>query len=232
MKYRMYVDEVGNADLGASTDPNHQYLSLTGVVMELDYVEETAFPRLERLKAKYFASHPDEPVILHRKELVNQKPPFDCLRDLETRRRFDRDLLQLLEDLDYMVITAVIDKLEHLNRYHAWRFDPYHYCLTVLVERFVRWLAKQDAVGDVMVESRGGQEDMRLKRVFEHLYENGTDFVGPELMTARLTSRQLKVKPKANNIAGYNSQTSSHIQASKRRWIWTLLPLVSESSGF
>jgi len=34
MKYRMYVDEVGNSDLGASLDPNHRYLSLTGVVLQ------------------------------------------------------------------------------------------------------------------------------------------------------------------------------------------------------
>src|SRR5437016_5157416 len=34
---RMYVDEVGNADLKASSDPNHRYLSLTGVVIDLDY---------------------------------------------------------------------------------------------------------------------------------------------------------------------------------------------------
>jgi len=28
MKYRLYVDEVGNPDMGASEDPNHRYLSL------------------------------------------------------------------------------------------------------------------------------------------------------------------------------------------------------------
>ena len=38
MKHRMYIDEVGNSDLGASQDPNHRYLSLTGVVFDLAYV--------------------------------------------------------------------------------------------------------------------------------------------------------------------------------------------------
>ena len=33
LKYRMYIDEVGNSDLNASTDPNHRYLSLTGVAV-------------------------------------------------------------------------------------------------------------------------------------------------------------------------------------------------------
>ena len=79
MKYRLYVDEVGNSDLGASHNPNHRYLSLTGVMCELDYVARVLQPELEQLKKQYFGSHPDEPVVLHRKELVNRQPPFQAL---------------------------------------------------------------------------------------------------------------------------------------------------------
>ncbi len=116
MKYRMYVDEVGNSDLGASQDPNHRYLSLTGVILELGYVEEVVFPAIEQLKRVYFSSHPDDPVILHRKELVNKKPPFECLLIPDTEQAFNRDLLALLQRLDYVVVTAVIDKLEHQHQ--------------------------------------------------------------------------------------------------------------------
>ncbi len=202
MKYRMYVDEVGNSDMGASQDLNHRFLSLTGVIIELGYVEETVFPSLEHLKRVYFRSHPDDPVILHRKELVNKKPPFEALRDITTEQAFNRDLLGLLQQLNYVVITAVIDKAEHQQRYQVWRFDPYHYCLTVLVERYVLWLKRNHATGDVMAESRGGREDRRLKDSFERVYERGSDFVHAEEFSIYLTSRQLKVKPKANNIAG------------------------------
>lgn len=72
MKYRLYIDEVGNSDLGSSKDPNHRYLSLTGVILNLEYVSTTVFPAIEALKRDHFNSHPDEPVILHRKELVNK----------------------------------------------------------------------------------------------------------------------------------------------------------------
>ena len=41
-KYRMYVDEVGNADLRSSDDPNHRFFSLTGVVLELGHVESVS----------------------------------------------------------------------------------------------------------------------------------------------------------------------------------------------
>ncbi|MBI1802200.1 MAG: DUF3800 domain-containing protein [Chloroflexi bacterium] len=202
MKYRLYVDEVGNSDLGASEDPNHRYLSLTGIIFELAYVDTTVFPAIEELKRKYFGSHPDEPIVLHRKELVNKKPPFDSLQDLKVEQAFNRDLLSLLNRLDYVVITTVMDKLEHQQRYRVWRFDPYHYCLTVLVERYLLWLKRKNSVGDVMAESRGGKEDRRLKDSFERVYSQGSDFIKPEEFIERLTSGQLKVKPKANNIAG------------------------------
>jgi len=202
MKFRFYVDEVGNSDLGASQEPNHRYLSLTGIIFELGYVDTTVFPAIEGLKRKYFGSHPDEPIVLHRKELVNKKPPFDSLQAPEVEQAFNRDLLDLLRSLDYVVITTVIDKLEHQQRYRVWRFDPYHYCLTTLVERFVLWLKRYNGVGDVMAESRGGKEDRRLKDSFERVYKLGSDFMKPEEFAVQLTSRQLKVKPKANNIAG------------------------------
>lgn len=79
MKYRLYVDEVGNSDLKSSDNPIHRFLSLTGVIIELDYVSKTLFPEIESLKSKYFDSHPDDPIILHRKEIVNAKYPFEAL---------------------------------------------------------------------------------------------------------------------------------------------------------
>ena len=83
MKYRMYVDEVGNSDLESSENPNHRFLSLTGVILELRYVEDVVHPELESLKREYFRSHPDDPVDFHRKEMLNARPPFEALRDPE-----------------------------------------------------------------------------------------------------------------------------------------------------
>ena len=69
MKYRMYVDECGNPDLKSSDNPIHRFLSLTGVIISLDYVREVLNPQIESLKTKYFGSHPDDPVILHRRTI-------------------------------------------------------------------------------------------------------------------------------------------------------------------
>ena len=95
-----------------------------------------------------------------------------------------------------------LDKKKHKETYTTWRYDPYHYCLAVLLERFAYFLGREGAQGDVMAESRGGKEDMRLKQSFTRLWEQGTPYVEPKQFQERFTSKQLKVKTKSNNIAG------------------------------
>ena len=198
----MYVDEVGNADLGSSDDPNHRFLSLTGVIIELAHVESAVHPQLEALKSAYFGSHPDEPVILHRKELLNGRGPFARLRDPVVRAAFDEELLEMMTAWEYTVISVCLDKQAHRDRYTVWRYDPYHYCLAVLLERYVYFLNRRHKRGDVLAESRGGKEDKRLKESFARLVEKGSDFAPAEQFGGALTSGQLKVKQKATNVAG------------------------------
>lgn len=202
MKYRLYIDEVGNADLGSSDDPNHRFLSLTGIAVALDHVETVIHPELEALKRAYFGSHPDDPIIFHRKEMVNALPPFAALADTAIRDRFDSEMLALLARWEFTAFSVCIDKKRHREMYTTWRFDPYHYCLAVLLERFVFFLDSKNAHGDVLAESRGGKEDRRLKDSFENLWAKGTQYLETGRIQKRLTSRQLKVKTKANNIAG------------------------------
>ncbi len=99
-------------------------------------------PELEALKRRYFKVHVDEPLIFHRKELVNRKYPFQALREPGVEESFNVDFLALLARLQYKVITAVIDKLEHRHRDAAWQRHPYHYCQAVLLERYVSSMGK------------------------------------------------------------------------------------------
>ena len=202
MKYRMYVDEVGNPDLKSSDNPNHRFLSLTGIIVDLGYVKTVVNPELEALKERFFQSHPDEPVILHRKELLKAKHPFERLRDNKVRTNFDNELLVLLSKWDYTVLTVCIDKKNHKDKYSVWRYDPYHYCMEMLLERYVLYLDRMAMAGDVLSESRGGKEDQRLKKSFNNLVENGTHYMESGVINEVLTSRELKVKPKIMNVSG------------------------------
>lgn len=202
MKYRIYIDETGNPDLKSSDNPNHRFLCLTGVILELGYAGNVVNPEIESLKQKYFDSHPDDPVILHRKEILKAKTPFQVLRNEEIRKEFDSDLLSALVRWEYSVISVCIDKKRHKETYSTWRYEPYHYCLAVMLERYVFFLNRKSSRGDVIAESRGGKEDKRLKNVFRRLWNNGTDFVKPEQFQNALTSKELKIKLKTNNITG------------------------------
>jgi len=196
MKYRMYIDEVGNHDLKSSENPLHRFLSLTGVIIELGYISKRLFPDIENLKFKYFKSHPDDPIILHRKKLVNAKYPFKTLKDEKIKRQFDKELLAYLNNWEYSVVTVCLDKKAHKDTYKVWRYDPYHYCLALLLERYTFFLEQKYKQGDVMAESRGGKEDKRLKASFEKLWKEGTQFIPQERFHEIFTSKQLKVKPK------------------------------------
>jgi hypothetical protein len=201
--YRMFIDEVGHADLGACHDPNGRYLSLTGVVFDLEYHERTVSMWLDRLKSKHFEPLPDNrPIILHRKELVNKNWPFEALRDPQREEDFNKDLMTCLSQLRYMVLTATIDKLEHMNRYTVWRHHAYHYCLQVIVERYAMWLNRRGARGDIYAESRGRRDDFQLKKAFRQIYHRGTEYLSREDIQRSLVSEDLKVFRKKENIAG------------------------------
>jgi hypothetical protein len=195
-EYRMYVDEVGNPGLGGTSDPNQRFFSLTGVILSLETGRKQLYPKFEELKSQFFDSHPDDPVVFHRKEIINAKPPFEALKKQYIREQFDEALLRIISETDFTVITVVLDK------HKEFRYDPYHYCMSVLLERYVLYLDKKGLNGDVLAESREKKENMRLKKEFRKLYENGTQYITPAKISNVLTSREIKIKLKINNIAG------------------------------
>ena len=203
MKYRIYIDEVGNSDLKSSTNHDHRFLCLAGVIFDLEYVRDVFQPDIEALKTNYFHSHPDEPVIFHRKELVYRKNAFTVLKEPLIEKAFNFEFLSLIEKWEFKVIAVVLDKLEHNEKYeNNWKYDPYHYCQEVLVDRYRMFLKTNKVRGDVMIESRGGKEDLRLKKSFRELMENGTQYLKAEELMELLTSKELKVRSKMANVAG------------------------------
>jgi Protein of unknown function (DUF3800) len=110
--------------------------------------------------------------------------------------------LALIEALPYITNTILIDKHEHAKRYGEWQYNPYHYCMLALVERYVLWLRRNHLTGDVLAESCGKREDKALKTAFRYIYENGTENIPPETVQQHLTSREIKLQSKDANICG------------------------------
>lgn len=79
---------------------------------------------MEALKAKYFHSHPDDPIVFHRAEMVNAKPPFDALKKTAIQQAFDAELLAHLAAWDYRIISVCINKKKHKETYSTWHSTP------------------------------------------------------------------------------------------------------------
>ena len=93
-QYRIYIDESGDHTYKNLDNPPERYLGLTGCIVEKEYYRTKFYPELEALKQKHFPHNPDNPVILHRADIVSRRGPFWRLRDDNNREAFNRDLLK------------------------------------------------------------------------------------------------------------------------------------------
>lgn len=200
--FRLYIDESGDHTYHSLDHESRRYLGLTGCIIEFEYYRTNFHPQFEALKQKHFPYSPDEPVIFHRTDIINRRGPFWRLRDRNNQMVFNKDLLEFLSQQDYRIISVVIDKKTHIERYGEAAFHPYHYCLAAMLERYCRFLNTIHAMGDVLAESRGGSEDRQLKEAYKAVYNSGTQLRNPAYFQKALTSHEIKIKPKTANIAG------------------------------
>lgn len=212
---RLYIDEVGHATIKPLMSEEERYLSLIGVACDLTHTRTVIQPEMEALKDAFFLKtlaapewvDPDEPpkipkpIVFHRREMAGRLYPFEALRDAETNKHFDKELLALLRSWNYTVFNVIVDKVA-LQQKYAIPDHPYHYALEVMLERYIQWLEGRSCVGDVMAEARGGKEDRELEKRYVSVYQTGTVYVKSAMVQVRLSSRNLKLRRKDANITG------------------------------
>jgi hypothetical protein len=200
MTCRLYIDEVGNDDTRSAEE---RFLSLTGIITKTRSHDNHIAPAIETLKGDLFGHNPPEnTIVLHRREIVRREPPFECLWDETKNKDWESRLLKLIENLPYIAITVLIDKEEHMRRYPVWQYNPYHYCMRALVERYVLWLNSYGLQGDVMAEARFKKQDKKLKKSFNYIYDHGTEHIPHFTIQRCITSRDIKLETKEANVAG------------------------------
>ena len=200
-RYRLYLDESGDHVFRETNEIAHRYLCLLGCwFRNPDYMK--FHEALESLKTRHLPHHPDDPVVLHRDDMINARKAFKNLREEAKRESFDAELLQVIQAADFRMVAVVIDKHELRRSYEEAASHPYHLGLGFLLQRFVGFLNHISRVGDIMGESRGGQEDRLLKESYTRVFERGVWMTKAHAFQSALTSRELKLKPKSANIAG------------------------------
>ncbi|MCL4506479.1 MAG: DUF3800 domain-containing protein [Chloroflexi bacterium] len=225
-RYRLYIDESGDHVYRQMAAPAHRFLCLLGCWFKNpDYIE--FHESLEALKRRHFAHHPDDPVILHREDIINARREFRMLQDTATREAFDADLLETVHTARFTVVAVVIDKYELWRRLGEAAPHPYNIGLAFLLQRYVGYLNRISRIGDVMAESRGGTEDRRLADEFSRLYEEGTQYLPARSVQQALSSRSLKLKQKVANISGL--QLSDLLGHPVKQWVLRRKGITAES---
>lgn len=200
--YRLYVDEVGTDDMGDVENDNNRYLSLTGVAMAIDVARATLAPEFDRIKRELFEHDPDDPLVFHRRKIVQRKQAFGILRNQEQAARFDSAMLRIIRTCDYTVITAMIDKFAISGDDHWREQHPYHCLMQILVEQFVRFLEREQSFGEIMPEGRKGKKDVELQHAYEAVRLKGLKDFDPGQIVFRIPPSNLKFRYKQDNIAG------------------------------
>lgn len=197
LRYRLYLDESGDNVVRDSDDPAVRYLGLTGCIVEAENYRGSFQPALETLKQRHFPHSPDDPVVLHRKEIVGRVGPFWRLKEPRVEAEFNHDLLEFLAQQGYWLVSVAVDKQPFASQLSVESPDPYVLCYYELAQAYVLFLGEVNGEGDILAESRGGREDRLLKVAHRALFDTGGEGI-----QGRLTSRQVKLKRKEENIAG------------------------------
>ena len=101
-----------------------------------------------------------------------------------------------------VIFAVVIDKLTTATRYYGpVSTHPYHIGLLAMMGRYCGWLKFSRTTGDVLAEARGGREDLLLKSAYLSIHSGGTSYRPSTFFEKTLTSKEMKVKPKTQNIA-------------------------------
>lgn len=203
-RYRIFIDESGDhgfKNLNDDSPPGQRYFCLTGCVFKLSKQYQNAVDKIIALKKKYWPND-FEPIILHTDDIKKASGKFSILRNPETRKEFDKDLLEILSEMQFTIICVVLDKLAQKNKYTTC-YDPYNFSLEVMLERYCGYLKNVvRSQGDVMCEARNPNLDKKVKKRYIEIFRKGNDKRPKEFFQGSLTSDQIKIKPKIKNIAG------------------------------
>jgi hypothetical protein len=225
-RYRLYLDESGDHVYKQTAETAHRFLCLLGCWFQNpDYLR--FHQALESLKERHFHHHPDNPVILHREEIINNRKVFKVLQDDKKRAEFDADLLDIIESAEFRVVAVVIDKAALRVSYGESAAHPYHLGLGFLLQRFAGFLNHINRVGDVMAEARGGKEDSLLQESYARVYEHGIwGVTSAGYFQSALSSRQLKLRQKKANISGL--QLADLIGHPAKMWVLRRSGMIDE----
>ena len=165
--YIVYVDESGDSNLH-KINPYFPVFVLSFCVFQKKYYAESVVPKMTTLKFETFGH---DMVILPERDIRKRLGPFSGMNHPDS---FFEALTEIIKESDVTLISVVIDKKRHKEKY-KYPDPPYSLAVQYGLERIYDFLStkgESDKILHVVFESRGNKEDKALKKNFE-TYCNG-----------------------------------------------------------
>lgn len=164
----VFADETGSDTL-VTVDPAFPIFGMAFCVFEKGHYARSVIPQMTELKFKHFGH---DQIILHEYDIRRSRPPFRFPPG-GAEEEFLADVAGLISKSEVMIIVVLVDKRRIPSELATW-VD----LVGLVAERGLLSVGEaipggmsdegQDAV-HVVVESRGAQDDRRLKEAFRRV---------------------------------------------------------------
>lgn len=167
--YIVYVDESGDHSLGNINKEYPVFVLAFCIFKKSDYLQ--VIQQITDFKFKYFGH---DKVVLHESDIRRKREDFNIF-NRESQAEFMNDYWQIIDNAKFTVISCVIDKLKHKEKYET-PDNPYELSMRVCIDKFRDFLKDKgvdsNVLNHIIVEKRGKNEDDDLELEFRRICED------------------------------------------------------------
>lgn len=202
-RFRMFIDDTGNVHSRTSNHPQNRYAGIVGVIFDVDYLKDRFDSSFKKLKSHHFGvDNNGNAPILHLRRMKKAEKPFSHLANECCRRAWEDACFRMYDIAAYTVISVCVDKVAFYATHPNWQGSVYQLLVGNAIERYFYFLRSRRGDGDVLAEATNSTLDLDLKTLYQRFYEVGTDHIAGATLRTRLSSKEIKIKPKTADIAG------------------------------
>jgi hypothetical protein len=142
----LFLDESGDHNLNF-LDPNYPVFVLAGCIMSQKDHDEILAPQMKEFKKNIFGS---DRIILHYMDYTRNQNGFELMSGAPFRNDFYKQWNCIIAGTDFKLVSCIVDKNKHKEKYKTLAIDPYTLSLEIVIERFVKSLEREKEKGFIV----------------------------------------------------------------------------------
>lgn len=163
--YSLYLDETNVT----STNP---FFCLGGIIIKRSIYETIMIEEINNLKEKYFGT---TSIIFHYTEMKKNKNEFYILQDGQKRTDFWNEFNSVLRKIEFTTLGVYLEMNVLKEAYEMKNNKHYKIAFTKLINNYILFLQKNNAMGNIVFESRQWKENAEIQETFQHIINCGTE---------------------------------------------------------